>query len=134
MRMGARQQSLEAAGYLVGENGELERNAEGRYIKIDRDLLGQMRSERREPDKNFKDISVDLLDPSAWKRVEQGRWFHKDAIHNLAARALTKACARLGNVSIFTGLEFVMLGDKLAVTLAHARLGFSFTDPDPKNA
>ena len=31
---------------LVGENGELEPNAQGRCTKIDRDPLEQMRSER----------------------------------------------------------------------------------------
>ena len=35
----ARQQSLEAAGYFVGENGELELDAEGDTPKIGRDLL-----------------------------------------------------------------------------------------------
>ena len=45
-RLGAergRQRSLE-------KNGKLERNAEGRYMKIGRDLLEQERSERWEPD------------------------------------------------------------------------------------
>ena len=63
-----------------------------------------MRSERWEPDKSFKEISVDLLNPSAWKHVEQGKWFYKDAIQKLEARTLTKACDRLGNVSNF--MEF----------------------------
>ena len=57
-----------------------------------------MRSERWEPDKTFKEISVNLLNPSALSRVEEGRWFHKDAIHNLEARVPTKACDQLGNV------------------------------------
>ena len=51
-----------------------------------------MRNERCEPDKTLKEISVELLDPSAWKHVEQGIWFHKGAIHNREAQTPTKAC------------------------------------------
>ena len=54
MRRRLDSEALDAVGYLVGENGALERNAEGGYIKIDRDLLEQMRSERWEPDKNLQ--------------------------------------------------------------------------------
>ena len=44
-----------------------------------------------------------------------------DASHNLEARAPTKACDRLGNVSSIMGLKVVILGGNLAVSLAYAR-------------
>ena len=72
-------------------------------------------SKRWEPDKAFKEISVDLLSLSAWKRVD------KDAIHNVEAPTPTKACDRLSNVSIFMGFTVLIVGDILAMTLAHAR-------------
>ena len=42
------------------------------------ELLDQLRIERLEPNKAFKEVSFDPLNPSAWKRVEQGRWFFED--------------------------------------------------------
>ena len=89
-------------------------------LKIDRALLDQMRCERWEPDQAFKDISVDLLDPSAWKRFDH-KCFYKDAIHNLEARTLAKFCDRLGNMSNYMELKVLILGDSLAVMLAYAR-------------
>ena len=50
----ARQQSFEAAGYLVGEDGARERHSEERHIMTDRDILEQMRSERWSPTKRSK--------------------------------------------------------------------------------
>ena len=50
-------------------------------------------------DKTVKEISAVFLDPSAWKRVEHGRWFHKDAIRD-----------RLGNVSSFDGVQSCSFG------------------------
>ena len=100
----ARHKSLEVAGFLVGENGKLERDAEVCDIKIDRALLDQMRCERWEPDQTFKDISVDFLDPSACKRFDH-KCFYKDAMHNFEARTLAKFCDRLGNLSNFMVLQ-----------------------------
>lgn len=94
----ARQMSLEAAGYLLREDGKLEKNSKGGYIKIDTDLLNEMRSDIWELDPDFKEVPSALLEPESWKRVEQSVWHHSDAIHNLEARSLTKVCDRLGNV------------------------------------
>ena len=70
--------------------------------------------------KAFNEISVDPLNTSAWKRVEQGKWFQRDAIHFFEARTLSKACDRHGNVSNLIGFKVFTLGDNLAVTLAYA--------------
>lgn len=45
-------------------------------------------------------------------------WRHSDAIHNLKARALTKACDRLGNVVSVSDSKVLLSGDNLAVALA----------------
>ena len=117
----ARQKSLEAAGYLLDENGKLERNGAGGYVKIDASSLSELHSDRWAPDENFVEVPSHLLNPVLWKRVAQGRWYHSDAIHNLEARSLTKTCDRLGDVTHFYNSKVLILGDNLAVTLAFAR-------------
>ena len=58
-----------------------------------------------------------MLEPNSWKRVEQGVWRRSDAIHNLEARALTKAWDRSGNVASVPESKVLLLGNSLAMTL-----------------
>ena len=117
----ARHRSLEAAGYLIREDGKLEKDSEGGYITIDKVFLNEMRSDRWELYPEFKEVPSELIEPESWKRVEQGVWHHSDAIHNLEARDLTKVCDRLGNVVSISESKVLILGDNVAVALAFSR-------------
>ena len=71
----------------LGDNGKLQRNA-GSYIKIDRDLLDQLRrgkmGARRGLHRNIRPT------PSDWKRVEQGRWSKRQPFTILKLEHLQK--------------------------------------------
>ena len=123
-RLGAEQAracSLEAAGYALNEDGELERDEHGNLIKLNSELLDQIHRNRWESNDEFPEIPAKCLNKDLWRRVQFGRFLFKDAIHNLEARALVKTSDRLGNVKSFYILKVLLIGDNLAVTLAFAR-------------
>lgn len=68
----ARERTLDSAGFLVREDEKLEKNEEGSYVRMDRELPNEIRSDRLELEPGLnEEIPNCLLEPRSWRRVEQ---------------------------------------------------------------
>ena len=82
----ARHESLEAADFAVGKDGKTIKDLKGNFAKLIADVVGRIRGERWEVDKQFPEVPSSLLNDDLWSGVLKGPWYFKDAIHNLEAR------------------------------------------------